>query len=613
MKLWFCLVGLALMALAAAPAGRNGWKPAFTADFTGGKPVDESLNIVWGQASIADGKLVVTPEQRHGTPYRRVMAVVDNYRFRKHVRLDVTASVTSEEDPASLRVALCLNSDGYPATDQIIDWTHGYLLQVGARGNTAALLMKNNRVVPATVRDHIALEAGRSYRFVAENDGGRISLTVDGRPVFSFIDDRPVTLPMDSVVGLFTYKCTLTISRLAVYTRDAADVAAAQPGRPPAGREVALRGVAVCSRSSAPALAAGDHTVRFYAYEGSDRAQATMDALLARHFPETMGVEAARRFQAQMDAQARYFIASCPLSRKDHHTVHMSAQKWAVTGVEYVRQGKRWIWPTKIEKADFPFPAPMLKPDKPLAMPAGGPILLALTDKLSLECLPIPAGRFLQGSPFYVTRWQDEFPHEVVLTRPYYMAAHPVTQEMYEAVMGSNPSKRKLARAPVEDVPYAEVARFCRILSEKNGRVVRLPTDAEWEYAARVGTSNPCLTPRYEAQNVRVSPRDPPRPVKSKAPNAWGLYDMIGAGWEADHDWTASNARVKQVDPAGPAENDPAVRDYSQGPMRKSKGGEYYGDFRPSMHGAWNKDGSGAEGVTTFRVVVEADGARRPL
>ena len=88
---------------------------------------------------------------------------------------------------------------------------------------------------------------------------------------------------------------------------------------------------------------------------------------------------------------------------------------------------------------------------------------------------------------------------------------------------------------------------------------------------------------------------------------------MIGAGWEADHDWTASNARVKQVDPAGPAENDPAVRDYSQGPMRKSKGGEYYGDFRPSMHGAWNKDGSGAEGVTTFRVVVEAGGARRPL
>ena len=67
-----------------------------------------------------------------------VMAVVDNYRFPKSVRLDVTVSVMPAQNAAALNIGLCLNSDGYPATDQIIDWTHGYLLQLGARGNKAA-------------------------------------------------------------------------------------------------------------------------------------------------------------------------------------------------------------------------------------------------------------------------------------------------------------------------------------------------------------------------------------------------------------------------------------------------------------------------------------------
>ncbi len=169
--------------------------------------------------------------------------------------------------------------------------------------------------------------------------------------------------------------------------------------------------------------------------------------------------------------------------------------------------------------------------------------------------------------------------------------------------MGKNPGKRKLAQGPVENVSYDDMVEFCRRISEKNEKKVRLPTDAEWEYAAHVGTSTPCLTGRYDAQNAHVY--ETIKGVKTMAPNAWGLYDMIGMGWEANADWAASNVRIKQLDPIGPAENDPSVRDYGNGHIRKSRGGDYYNDYRPSMHGGWTSDGIGAEGITTFRVVVE--------
>ncbi|MFI5454326.1 MAG: SUMF1/EgtB/PvdO family nonheme iron enzyme [Isosphaerales bacterium] len=72
------------------------------------------------------------------------------------------------------------------------------------------------------------------------------------------------------------------------------------------------------------------------------------------------------------------------------------------------------------------------------------------SEKLTLKCIPLPAGRFLQGSPFYQRRYQDEYPHEVVLTRPFSMPEIPVTQEIFKAVMGKNPAASKGSRLPVE-------------------------------------------------------------------------------------------------------------------------------------------------------------------
>ena len=600
-----------MMPLLAAgqDAAGSEWKLAFDADLSSMRSVNQGLCITFGQGEVKDGKLVIAPEKAHGTPTKRIWLTVDNYRFPGDVRLEVKAALVPSRGRNWMHLGLGLASDGFPQADQIENWSHGYYAIVGARGNTAAQLTKQNKNVESTLTPNVSLAPGQEYSFVVERDNGTIRLSVDGRQVFSYVErDEAATDPaVDNQVGLFTRYNSLALSRLAVYTHSRPGEAVALPVEKPQGPEVTLRGVAQCQRSSAATPTTGDHSIKFYAYDGTPKAKATMDALVKDFYKNPMDVEAAQTLQREMDKQALYYVFSNRLSREEHYLIHQSAKQCAITGVEYTEHGRRYIWPTKIERIRLTYPEPMLRPDKPLVIPTESPLTIKVTDTLTMKCLPIPAGEFLQGSPFYVTRWQDEYPHEVTLTKSYFLAEHPVTQEMFAAVMGTNPSNRKLAKAPVECVPFADVISFCKKLSEKNGRTIRLATDAEWEYAARVGTSTPCLTPRYEAQNPHFSNYgDAVKPVKSKAPNAWGLYDMVGAGWEANGDFAATNVRLQQVDPQGPAENDSWVRDYGNGKLRKSKGGGYYDDYRPAMHGGWGAQGRGAEGVTTFRFVVEA-------
>src|SRR5262249_923826 len=147
---------------------------------------------------------------------------------------------------------------------------------------------------------------------------------------------------------------------------------------------------------------------------------------------------------------------------------------------------ERWITPTKIKIIyQLKIPEKLCQPDKPLVMPRGKPIELKVNDKLSIKCVPIPAGSYMRGSPFYqFPRCHDEFPHECVLTRDFYMAETMTTQEVFEAVLGTNPTPeaRRGPQFPVEYPTFADIDKFCQILSQKNGRMVRLPTSAEWEY-----------------------------------------------------------------------------------------------------------------------------------
>lgn len=607
------------------------WVPAYTADFQNPKTLADQWVPRWCEPKIAEGKLVLPPPARRG----RVQAYYDGQRFPGDVRVELTASVTTAT-PRALGFGVCMSSDGF-------DSGTGYVFQFGAKNNTCSLLKKEttswdtpvqlgihdgshlNKPVDATAGNRVHPEPGKSYRIVAERDGDTLSMWVDGELVFSYMDRTPVKGPDRGLVGLVTQDCTINVEKFAVYTRPGGARPASDLPAAPKGPTVTISGVVICSRVAAPREDEGLHKPILYAYSGTGQIRSDLDRIVKTYYPDGVGLDVARarKVQAQFDKSLRFFLTDCHLSRQFHSEAHFRAQIMSITGVVYEKDGARWLYPTAVKLMDyspaqmrqdpshraFEYPAAMVAPDKPFAMPGKTPLTLKISDDISMKCLLLPAGSFIAGSPFYQSfRWQDEYAHEVVLTKPFYMAEHPVTQEMFEAVMGKNPSKIKGAKFPVEKMSYPDMEEFCRRVSAKTGRVVRVPTDAQWEYAARVGTSSPCITEKYLDQFSYAGDAHygKPAPVKSRPPNAWGIYDMISCGWTVVSDYAANNVRTRQVDQKGPAKNDIMVRDYGQGPVHKAKGGEYYDDWRPSMHGAADEDGTGAEGNTIFTVVVEA-------
>ena len=179
------------------------------------------------------------------------------------------------------------------------------------------------------------------------------------------------------------------------------------------------------------------------------------------------------------------------------------------------------------------------------------------TNSLGMTFVRIPAGTFMMGSPEDESgRFSNETLHPVTLTRDYCMMTTAVTQSQWEAVMGNNPSYFAACGGdcPVEEVSWNDVHGFIAALNAMDGRTYRLPTEAEWEYAARAGTT----TAFYSGgiTHPDSSPVDPnldaigwyggnsyvsytpnwlgrgPHPVARKQPNAFGLYDMSGNVWE---------------------------------------------------------------------------------
>ncbi|APW61523.1 formylglycine-generating enzyme family protein [Paludisphaera borealis] len=382
---------------------------------------------------------------------------------------------------------------------------------------------------------------------------------------------------------------------------------------PPGPRgDVTIKGNVLCNRATdlkpwAWDPGDGDHTPIVYALEGTPAIAERLQEIMKEYPDRGLGVEDALKIQDEFGKHLKYYISPGRLAEKIHKDVEAGSQLLALTGSIHESGGKKWITLTRYEPAEVAFPAKMRAADRPFAPRGGEPLVLKTRGGLTLNCFLLPAGRFLQGSPFYQRRYQDEYPHEVVLTRPFYMSEIPVTQEIFEAVMGKNPSLSKGARLPVEGAAFADILEFCRLLSRENGVSVRLPTDAEWEYAARVGTSNPCLTEKYKDQLSETGSKPDSTPVRSKQPNAWGLYDMLCGGWHVTGDYKSDNVRTKQVDPKGPAANDPQVHRDATGLLHKTRGGPHYDHRRPNIHGAATQNGTIWEGGSPiFRIVVEA-------
>ncbi len=191
-----------------------------------------------------------------------------------------------------------------------------------------------------------------------------------------------------------------------------------------------------------------------------------------------------------------------------------------------------------------------------------------VSNSLGMKFVPIPAGEFLMGSaddcPFGDPG--EEFQHRVRITKPFLLGMHQVTQAQYEKVSGENPSLFRGPNLPVEHLSWKDALRFCEVLSavpeeRAAGRHYRLPTEAEWEYACRAGTSTMFNTgdtlELYQARFATIKrwwPK-PTAPVGSYPPNAWGLYDMHGNVWEWTADWFSAKyyKRSRVDDPAGPS------------------------------------------------------------
>jgi formylglycine-generating enzyme required for sulfatase activity len=204
------------------------------------------------------------------------------------------------------------------------------------------------------------------------------------------------------------------------------------------------------------------------------------------------------------------------------------------------------------------------QPDRVSAQPQATASVKPINNSLRMKLVLIPAGEFTMGSAIdQEGRFSNESPPQKVrISKPFYMGTHEVTQRQYREVMGANPSRYKLSpEHPVEQVTWEEAVQFCRKLSdwpfEKEARrVYRLPTEAEWEYACRAGTTTAFSCGDTLTDKHANFQRDTDRTARvgSYKPNAFGLYDMHGNVWEWCQDWFDAGAyqTAAGADPAGP-------------------------------------------------------------
>jgi formylglycine-generating enzyme required for sulfatase activity len=232
-------------------------------------------------------------------------------------------------------------------------------------------------------------------------------------------------------------------------------------------------------------------------------------------------------------------------------------------------------------------------------------LTLTLGRGVNLEAVLIPAGEFMMGSPGEVKDGlgTDERPqHRVKITRPFYLGKFEVTQGQWKSLMGDNPSKfTGNDDLPVEAVSWEDAQGFCQRLSKLTGRRVRLPTEEEWEYACRAGTTDKYggTDSEKELAGCAAFGVDRTQPVGRKKPNAWGLYDMLGNVWEWCQDWYGPYSAGEQTNPAGP----------SAGQVRVLRGGCWNSDAYNCRcaNRLWSKAATRRYNVVGFRVAITAE------
>lgn len=199
--------------------------------------------------------------------------------------------------------------------------------------------------------------------------------------------------------------------------------------------------------------------------------------------------------------------------------------------------------------------------------------VFTVDDKVSFTMIRVDGGTFTMGGfEDDEDAYAHERPRHEVSVSTFLMGETQVTQELWEAVMGDNPSNFKGNNKPVELVSWNDCQTFIKKLNEKTGKKFRLPTEAEWEYAARGGRQSKDYT--FSGSNNRNEVAWHPgnrgsettHDVKTKLPNELGIYDMSGNVLEWVNDWFDNYPHEKQTDPTGP----------SYGRYKVLRGGSWY-------------------------------------
>jgi len=207
----------------------------------------------------------------------------------------------------------------------------------------------------------------------------------------------------------------------------------------------------------------------------------------------------------------------------------------------------------------------------------------------------IPAGKFKRGSnknpidpsgnATVKQPPENEVPqHEVVITKPYYMGRYEVTQEQWFEIMGKNPSAHKGRKLPVENISWEDCQEFIKKLNAKTKGGYKLPTESEWEYACRAGTSTAYSfgeSITIDDANINGSNI---KAVGSYNPNAFGLYDMHGNALEWCEDWLGKYPAGSVADPSGPTKGRSRVMRGGSFSVNGSRSGsaDRGADFNPS-------------------------------
>jgi uncharacterized protein (TIGR02996 family) len=304
----------------------------------------------------------------------------------------------------------------------------------------------------------------------------------------------------------------------------------------------------------------------------------TLDALLA-------GIVADPREETRWLVLADYLEENDDPRRAELLRLH---RKLLATCCEPDAHLERVQWHARVTELLDAGVAPCV-PQHTLMLPGGVPLVGAF----------VPPGSFLMGG----TAYQAEKPvHRVTLTAGYFLGVHPVTQTQWAAVMGTEPSHFKGPNRPVEQVSWDQCQEFCvKLTVRQDGRVVvKLPTEAQWEWACRAGTTTHFHfgdvpdTDRFNydgSDTWNGSKKGPDRQqttdVGSFAPNAWGLFDLHGNVLEWCADVYTPYSSDERTDPVGKAED-------SGNSSRVLRGGSWYSDpqFCRPAYRDWNAPAS---------------------